>query len=415
MVFHAQISSFRVGPFAQAACVLLGVSLATGCMRNVDPGAARAAFSSKNRSLPPNAANANAANATATNPSIGSSAGSSAASDELSTPPAGLLGAGQPPVLHEPVLSESELPRREAVATEAERSGAASILRAASRSNWAALRANAIEASKSSKPLLAEIAPRGLVDENRGVRFVACMAIGESRDRDLGVLVQPLVQDESASVRAAAMLALSRCGHTVDLTPIAAMLADNEPEVRANAYLVLGELGNRSAVPLIRDSIGRGMKLVNPIRARLVDLTAAEALVKLGDDREIEPLRAALFAPPEQAELTLVACDAIGRLRDEVSRPMLERLLSVSGDARRSPEIRIAAARALMRIGDATPAALAVAREYLGNPDGRIRSQAAALLGQVRTPESFDLLSRLLRDADPTVQVSAAAGIERGE
>jgi hypothetical protein len=168
-------------------------------------------------------------------------------------------------------------------------------------------------------------------------------------------------------------------------------------------------------VPLIRDSLGRGMKLVNPIRARLVDLTAAEALVKLGDDREIEPLRAALFAPPEQAELTLVACDAIGRLRDEVSRPMLERLLSVSGDARRSPEIRIAAARALMRIGDATPAALAVAREYLETPDGRVRSQAAALLGQVRTPESFDLLSRLLRDADPTVQVAAAAGIERGE
>jgi HEAT repeat protein len=414
MVFHAQISSFRVGPFAQAACVLLGVSLAAGCMQNVDPSAARAAFSSKNRSLPPNASTASGATLNAPAGSSASSA-SSASPDELSTPPAGLLAAGQPPVLHEPVLSESELPRREAVATEAERSGAASILRAASRSNWAALRANAIEASKSSKPLLAEIAPRGLVDENRGVRFVACMAIGESRDRDLGVLVQPLVQDESASVRAAAMLALSRCGHTVDLTPIAAMLADNEPEVRANAYLVLGELGNRSAVPLIRDSIGRGMKLVNPIRARLVDLTAAEALVKLGDDREIEPLRAALFAPPEQAELTLVACDAIGRLRDEVSRPMLERLLSVSGDGRRSPEIRIAAARALMRIGDATPAALSIAREYLGNPDGRIRSQAAALLGQVRTPESFDLLSRLLRDADPTVQVSAAAGIERGE
>lgn len=414
MVFHAQISSFRVGPFAQAACALLGASLAAGCMQNVDPSAARAAFSSKDRSLPQNGANASTASGATLNAAAGSSA-SSASPDELSTPPAGLLAAGQPPVLHEPVLSESELPRREAVATEAERSGAASILRAASRSNWAALRANAIEASKSSKPLLAELAPRGLVDENRGVRFVACMAIGESRDRDLGVLVQPLVQDESASVRAAAMLALSRCGHTVDLTPIAAMLADNEPEVRANAYLVLGELGNRSAVPLIRDSIGRGMKLVNPIRARLVDLTAAEALVKLGDDREIEPLRAALFAPPEQAELTLVACDAIGRLRDEVSRPMLERLLSVSGDGRRSPEIRIAAARALMRIGDATPAALSIAREYLGNPDGRIRSQAAALLGQVRTPESFDLLSRLLRDADPTVQVSAAAGIERGE
>ena len=412
MKLNTQISSFRVGPFARAACASAGISFVAGCMQHVDPDAARAEFSSKERSIPRNASGGGAARTAGSYDALPSRP-SAAAGEDLSAPPAGLLAAGDAPVLHEPVLSEGIAPRTEAVATEAERSGAASILRAASRSNWAALRANAIEASKSNKALLAELAPRGLVDENRGVRFVACMAIGETRDRDLGVLVQPLLQDESASVRAAAMLALSRCGHGVDLTPIASMLVDNEPEVRANAYLVLGELGNRSAVPLIRDSIGRGMKLVNPIRARLVDLTAAEALVKLGDEREIEPLRAALFAPPEQAELTLVACDALGRLRDEVSRPMLERLLTVSGDARRSPEIRLAAARALMRIGDATPAALAVAREYLGNTDGRVRSQVAILLGEVRSPESLDLLSRLLRDSDPTVQVAAAAGIER--
>jgi HEAT repeat protein len=302
--------------------------------------------------------------------------------------------------------------RIDAAPTEAERTRAAEILRAAARSSWAALRANAIEAAKPNPSLFAELAPLGLVDENRGVRFVACMAIGEVRNRDLCVLVQPLLQDDSASVRAAAMLALSRCGQTVDLTPLAAMLSDNDPEVRGNAYLVLGELGNSSAVPLIRDSIGRGMKLVNPIRARLVDLTAAEALVKLGDDREIEPLRAALFAPPEQAELTLVACDAIGRLRDEVSRPMLERLLTVSGDAQRSPEIRLAAARALVALGAAPTALIPVGREYHAHPDRRVRSQAAALLGSLKTTDSLDLLARLILDGDPTVQVAAAAGIE---
>lgn len=402
--------SIRAGSIARASCAALVVACAAGCMQHVDPQAARAQFSSKERSLPPSAARPQGARGSA-----GYDAMAVRGSEGTAIGADGALADDGPAVLHPPVLSEPIAVRTDAVPTESERANAATILRAASKSTWAALRANAIEASKSSPSLLAELAPRGLVDENRGVRFVACMAIGESGNRDLALLVQPLLQDDSASVRAAAMLALSRCGHTVDLTPIAEMLVDNEPEVRANAYLVLGELGNKTAVPLIRDSIGRGMKLVNPIRARLVDLTAAEALVKLGDEREIEPLRAALFAPPEQAELTLVACDAIGRLRDEASRPMLERLLTVSGDARRSPEIRLAAARALVRIGGAGAAGIAVAREYHADADARIRSQAAALLGELRTAESLDLLARLIRDSDPTVQVAAAAGFERGE
>lgn len=305
--------------------------------------------------------------------------------------------------------------RLDAAPSLSERSAAADVLRAAARSNWAALRANALEAAASNRSLLAELAPRGLVDDNRGVRFVACMAIARAQDRDLSLLVRPLLQDDSASVRAAAMLALARTGNSVDFSPLAAMLSENDAEIRGNAYLILGELGNRSAVPLIRESLGRGMRLVNPVRARLVDLAAAEALVKLGDEREIEPIRAALFAPPEQAELTVVACEAIGRLRDEVSRPMLERLVSVGGDAQRSPEIRLAAAKALVALGGAAPMALSISREAISSPDARIRSQAAGVLGALRLPEAYDLLAALIRDADPTVQVSAAAGIESAE
>lgn len=322
--------------------------------------------------------------------------------------------AGPSPLLHEPnAVAGGRAELRAASASE--REGAASILRSASTSAWPMLRANAIEASRAHPELLKELAPRGLIDDNRGVRFVACMTIAWAKNRDLAMLAQPLLEDESASVRAAAMLALANSGTKVDLTPLAAMLSDNDPEVRANAYLVLGELGNPSAAGLIRDSIGQGMKLVNPIRSRLVDLTAAEALVKLGDDPEIEPIRAALFAPPEHAELTVVACDSIGRLRDEVSRPMLERLLSVGGDGRRSPEIRLAAARALVKLGGADATALAIAREYRGSTDARVRAQVAALLGEVRTDESLEMLAVLIHDGDPTVQVAAAAGFGSDE
>lgn len=288
---------------------------------------------------------------------------------------------------------------------------ASRVLREASVSKWAALRAHAIEASIRSPKLLAELVPAALDDENRGVRFVACMAVAEARMPTLANAVAPLLSDPSASVRAAAMLALSRCGRTVDFTPLAAMLSDNAPEIRANAYLVLGELGNPSATPLIRESLGKGMKLVNPLRVRLVDLAAAEALVKLGDENEIEPIRAALFAPPEQGELTVVACDSVRRLNDEVSRPMLQRIISASGSDQRGPEIRIAAARALAKLGSSR-APIMIAQQYAEHSDPRVRAQTASLLAQIGSPEAATLLTKLLRDSNPSVQIAAAAGFE---
>ena len=308
-----------------------------------------------------------------------------------------------PAVAAAPTLND---PPEAAVANEARQ-----ILVQASSNTWAALRAHALEASIGHPSLLSEMAPKALVDDNRGVRFVACMSIAEMRDARFNPLVAPLLSDPSASVRAAAMLALARGGQRVNFTPLADMLADNDPEIRANAYLVLGELGNESAIPLIRESLGRGMKLVNPLRVRLVDLAAAEALVKLGDQKEVEPIRAALFAPPEQGELTIVACDSVRRLKDEVARPMLERIVSARGSAERSPEIRLAACRALHALG--SPAApLAVAKEYARHPDARIRAQSTVLLGEIGSPDARALLTSLLHDADPTVQVAAAGGLE---
>jgi HEAT repeat protein len=385
-----------------AAAVLISSS---GCMKAYDPATARSEFSSKERSMKNGPGER----------LVGRGAAEDGRSQAEPVARESASASSEPIAFSEVSFDTLPAARLDAAPSLSERSAAADVLRAAARSNWAALRANALEAAASNRSLLAELAPRGLVDDNRGVRFVACMAIARAQDRDLSLLVRPLLQDDSASVRAAAMLALARTGNSVDFSPLAAMLSENDAEIRGNAYLILGELGNRSAVPLIRESLGRGMRLVNPVRARLVDLAAAEALVKLGDEREIEPIRAALFAPPEQAELTVVACEAIGRLRDEVSRPMLERLVSVGGDAQRSPEIRLAAAKALVALGGAAPMALSISREAISSPDARIRSQAAGVLGALRLPEAYDLLAALIRDADPTVQVSAAAGIESAE
>ncbi|MFM2164606.1 MAG: hypothetical protein RL325_1043 [Planctomycetota bacterium] len=412
------------------ATAVLGASAA--CGPKLDPATARAQFSSKALSRPGVIASQQAS-APAPERTAEAPATETAVSEQNAT-------EAKPEATTASKLTTTELTATERAATEARPSttiaasapatapdaapmpapapapapagrDAERVLRASAASEYAALRAHAIEAAIGNPRLLAELAPRALRDENRGVRFVACMAIAESNASGLSDAIAPLLADQSASVRAAAMLALARSGEKVNYSPLAAMLEDNDPEIRANAYLVLGELGNQSAIPMIRESIGRGMKRVNPLRVRLVDLAAAEALVKLGDETEVEPIRAALFAPPEQGELTVVACDAVRRLRDEVARPMLERLISAGGTSVRSPEIRLAAARALAALGQ-SPIPMTVASQFVEHPDARIRAQVASLLGEIRTPEAMGLLANLLDDRNPVVQVAAAGGLE---
>ena len=78
---------------------------------------------------------------------------------------------------------------------------ASRVLREASVSKWAAVRAHAIEASIRSPKLLAELVPAALDDENRGVRFVACMAIAEARMPTLAKAVAAAVGGRFARVQ----------------------------------------------------------------------------------------------------------------------------------------------------------------------------------------------------------------------
>jgi HEAT repeat protein len=431
MSSHESFPSTIAVSLATAVC-LANASCGPRVVGTTDPKAARAAFTSKDRSIQAEHAAANAqsgapsltvaprtpapvaatpAPVAATPAPVAATPAPVAAPATTSTAAATQSSTTPPRV---PALAASSATKPITLAAPANaqaQADATQLLRAASVSSWAALRAHAIEASIRNPKLLAELAPAALADENRGVRFVACMSISEAKLTALADRVEPLLRDESPSVQAAAMLALARCGRKINLTPLASMIGDNDPEIRANAYLVLGELGERSAVPMIRESLGKGMRLINPMRVRLVDLAAAEALVKLGDDAEIEPIRAALFTPPEQSELTIVACDSIGRLHDEVARPMLERLLSTGANAERSPEIRLSAARALAKLG-AKQGPAAIAREYVKHADPRIRTLAATLLGEIGGSEATAALRALLSDENPAVQVAAAGGLD---
>lgn len=292
------------------------------------------------------------------------------------------------------------------------RSTATALLLEAARSPVPVYRANAIEALGSAPEALRLVLKSALADPNRGVRFVAAASVGRAQLTEFADAVQPLLVDESASVRAAAIYALIRLGQKIDPSPLAAMVMSDDPEIRSNAYMVLGELGNPSALPLIKGSLGKGMRKTNPARVRIVELQAAEAMVRLGDSAQIEPIRAALFAPSDQNELNALAAQIAGRLKDEGSRPMLIRLIDATGESARPAEIRLTAAASLTELGPQDFGQVArLAKAYIRDRDPIVRGQAALALARSQGPPAAAELERMLFDTDPNVQLATARAI----
>lgn len=273
------------------------------------------------------------------------------------------------------------------------------------------LRANAVEALREGPAdALRGASLVALGDENRGVRFVAAVTVGDAELCDLATLLEPLLLDESLSVRTAAMYALHRCGQSVDLSLLAMMLASDEPEWRANAAMVLGRLGNPSAVSMLRAAVQKPMRGVSPIRRRLVNLQMAEALVQLGERQELETIRAAIFSSAEEAEATALACQIAGRLGDKDVSANLRDLAAGISPGRHGDEVRLVAAGAVAELAP-TAVPIDAVLPFTSHHEPGLRAQAAAVLGSQGNQLNLGPLAVLLADEDPLVQVAAASAV----
>ncbi len=293
------------------------------------------------------------------------------------------------------------------------RASAIALLRQAAGDPEAVVRANAIQAMAHAPSELEALLVSGLGDPNRGVRFVAAMAAGTHRVCQISDLLEPLLLDNSDSVRAAAIFALRRCGRAIDPGPLSRMIVSEDPEVRANAALVLAELGNASAVPMIRNALGVRMGRVTQARAAIVELQLAEAMVRLGDDTELEAIRAKLWVPVEQAELTAVAIEICGRLGDKTVVPNLVRFAEEAGQGgrpRQPAEVKMAATWALARL-EPSLASAAVPLAFVDSTEFQLRMQAALTLGELGSPATLGALAPLLEDERAQVRVAAAGAI----
>ena len=291
------------------------------------------------------------------------------------------------------------------------RDRAMSILNQAIGSDDPRSRANAIEALKyADKQSLSDAVRAGLVDENRGVRFVAVMMMGGAGLCDDTVLLEPILDDPSPSVQAAVLCTLYKCGQQVDLNPIGRMLNSDDPEQRGNAALVLGEMGNASAVSMIRHASRTTPSSIPTIRRRVINLQMAEALVKLGQEKDLEIVRAAIFSSLQEAEITALACQIAGRVNDV---QILSTLESIAASPDRYPdEIRLVAASSIAQI-DSEKVPSDIVLSFTSSEYPLLRAQSATTLGVEGNQVNLGPLALMLKDSDPNVQIAAAGAILR--
>lgn len=312
----------------------------------------------------------------------------------------------------------------DAGAREALRQRAIAYLLDAAEDDYALYRMQAIEALQHEPRTGEEVARRGLIDPNPAVRFAALMVTGLQGYESPVPLAHDLLNDEEAYVQAAAAFVLRKAGKEVDLTPLATMLGANEWQNRAHAALILGELGEASAVKMLREALDFDNPRYTTQELRIAELHVAEALVKLGDQTALTRIRSPLFERDAQSgEVLALSVLMVGRLGDERVKNELVKLLAMQGEFRNSAEVRLACMSALAALGDAANIDPTWVYEYLlppftGSADLRfaaIQAQAAFVLGELERVDQLPVLAMLMDDADRpvSVQIAAAASILR--
>jgi HEAT repeat protein len=266
------------------------------------------------------------------------------------------------------------------------------------------LRANAIEAMQPIPTRALPLAQLGLNDEHPAVRFAALVTIGKLRLEGMGPSAVRMVDDRSPSVRAAAMFAAHQTGQDVDISPLAGMLRSPEPGVRANAAMLLGLIGDRSALPMLQEMSRLPLHRASAEEREIVRVQVAEAMVALGNDRALDVMRAGAYSNLD--EVRVLSVQTMGRLRDRAMMASLPPML------RDGPiELRLAAAEALARLG--SPQGLPTLLEAATHELETARAQAAFGLGLIADTRSAEALGRLLNDPSPLVRLSAAAAVLR--
>ena len=295
---------------------------------------------------------------------------------------------------------------------------AVDVLARAAQSEDALLRAHAVEGIKPLRDRALPMARLLMDDPNPGVRFVALVTLAHLAEPGVGDAAMSMARgpeaDANGSVRAAALVAAKEAGRGVSLTPLARMLDSRDLTERANAVMLLGEFGHRSAIAMIRELSANVPKRTSPVREAIYRLQVAEALAKLGDEESVDAIRAATLSPLH--EVQVLGLYLLGELEDGTYAPLLKGRVQ---DERRSIEVRVAAATSLARLGEDTGATVLLEASRLEQIElndemveaSPLRASACFGLGLLPREDTATRLIELLDDPSSRVRVAAAAAI----
>ena len=250
-----------------------------------------------------------------------------------------------------------------------------------------------------------------LIDPHPGVRFAACVTIGQLNDTVALRAVRQAVADENCSVRAAALFALHRLGDESRSGRLPNyVLSGADVSCRRNAVLVLGLLGETSAVKVL----ARAMKDSDfGVRHH-----ALEAMARLGNPEARQEL--AYMTSSGVGTDEVFAIGALAATHDPIYADTFRYKLTTAAHL----ETRLAAARALGGLG--LPEGFSVAIEVLGShpvlrddasdPAAqqalRVKQMAMAALGAIGRMDALPVLAELMDSRnDPHLQVSAARAV----
>ncbi|MGA2231964.1 MAG: HEAT repeat domain-containing protein [Tepidisphaeraceae bacterium] len=263
-------------------------------------------------------------------------------------------------------------------------------------SNDPTLRSNALEALQQTSPPDA-VAPalKGLSDPDPGVRFAACMVVGELKLAQAHDGLLRMHDDKDIpEVEVAVRFALHRLGDTRYSHDLEAYSRDTDPQIRGKTALVLGMLGEPSAADVL-----------HPMRYDedpAVRLQVASSLWLMGDEQGLEDLLA--WAISKYPDDLILATLALAAPKDQ--RVIQHIRANLVTDY---PEVDLAAARALGELS--SDEGYTVATNGAASQDPRQRFLAALALGAIGRPDAQPILATLLKDQSPRVRIGAATAI----
>jgi len=185
-------------------------------------------------------------------------------------------------------------------------------------------------------------------DDPRIRRYLG-MVLGQLGDRRATPILLDGLNDHDADNRIYALTALGELRDPAAVPRIAKTVTDDDKDVRATAYFTLGTIGDRSAIPVLAS----GLQEETPD----VRWNAAIALAGLGDSRALGTLREVLdrsrldrvtgMREDQKEDAMIVAMSAYAKLAGKDAAPDLQRIAASDP----SIPVRAAARQALTQIG----------------------------------------------------------------